>query len=74
MLQVDEVLECLSCYLILFLQNLVRSDIKQVEFGQAVTQCKTRTPSFPCHWTVIWISFGTVSSFLETTHGLTSLA
>ena len=38
MLEVDEPLEWLSPYLRLFLQNLVRSDIKQVAFGQAITQ------------------------------------
>ena len=37
MSEVDEALEWLSPYLRLFLQNLVKSDIRQVAFGQAIT-------------------------------------
>ena len=48
MLKVDEALEWLSPYLRLFLQNLVKSDIKQVAFGQAITQAiKLRTSLSP---------------------------
>ena len=38
MSEVDEALEWISPYLGQFLQNLVKSDIKQVAFGQAITQ------------------------------------
>ena len=38
MLGADEALECLSPYLRLFLQNLVKSGIKQVASGQAIAQ------------------------------------
>ena len=44
MLKVDEALEWLSPYFRLFLQNLVKSDIKQVAFVQAIIQAiKLRT-------------------------------
>ena len=49
MLKVDEALEWLSPYLRLFLQNLVKSDIKQVAFVQAIIQAiKLRTCLSPC--------------------------
>ena len=49
MLKVDEALEWLSPYFRLFLQNLVKSDIKQVAFVQAIIQAiKLRTCLSPC--------------------------
>ena len=45
MSEVEETLEWISPYLRLFLKNLVKSDIKQVAFGQH--KLSNRDPVFP---------------------------